>query len=129
MLFDKFNLKNIILSNRIIMAPMPRTRSKNGIMTEMNADYYQQRVSVGLIITEGTSISPTSMGYLYVPGLYNAAQTESWKQVTKAVHEKGEKIFTQLWHVGRVSHISNQPNHFQPVAPSEILAKIVWARV
>ncbi len=123
MLFEKFNLKNILLSNRIVMAPMTRTRSKNGIMTDMNAEYYQQRASVGLIITEGTSISETSMGYLYVPGIYNAAQTESWKLVTDAVHTKGGKIFTQLWHVGRVSHISNQPNHFQPIAPSAILAK------
>ena len=123
MIFDKFNLKNIELSNRIVMAPMTRTRSKNGIMTDMNALYYSQRASVGLIITEGTSISNTSMGYLYVPGIYNAAQTESWKLVTDAVHSKGGKIFTQLWHVGRVAHISNQPNHFQPVAPSAILAK------
>ncbi len=123
MLFDKFNLRNTVLENRIVMAPMTRTRSKNGIMTEMNAEYYKQRASVGLIITEGTSISDTAMGYLYVPGLYNAAQTESWKQVTHAVHTAGGKIFTQLWHVGRVSHISNQPNHFQPIAPSAILAK------
>lgn len=123
MLFSKFNLKGTELSNRIVMAPMTRTRSKNGIMTEMNALYYEQRASVGLIITEGTSISDTSMGYLYVPGIYNAAQAASWKLVTDAVHQKGGKIFTQLWHVGRVSHISNQPNHFQPVAPSAILAK------
>ncbi|MFD2599082.1 alkene reductase [Sphingobacterium corticis] len=122
-MFEKFNLKGTELSNRIVMAPMTRTRSKNGIMTEMNALYYRQRASVGLIITEGTSISDTSMGYLYVPGIYNAAQTESWKQVTDAVHADGGKIFTQLWHVGRVAHISNQPNHFQPVAPSALLAK------
>lgn len=123
MIFDKFKIKNIELSNRIVMAPMTRTRSKNGIMTAMNAEYYRQRASVGLIVTEGTSISASSMGYLYVPGLYNVAQTESWKQVTGAVHQKGGKIFTQLWHVGRVSHISNQPNHFQPIAPSAIQAK------
>lgn len=123
MLFDKFDMKDTILANRIVMAPMTRTRSKNGIMTAMNAEYYGQRATVGLIITEGTSISETSMGYLYVPGLYSAAQTESWKQVTAVVHANGGKIFTQLWHVGRVSHISNQPNHFQPVAPSAILAK------
>ena len=123
MLFDKFKLKNIELSNRIVMAPMTRTRSKNGMMTEMNAEYYRQRASVGLIVTEGTAISPTSMGYLNVPGLYHAAQTESWKKVTTAVHEQGGRIFTQLWHVGRVSHYSNQPNHFQPVAPSAIQAR------
>ncbi len=122
-LFENYRLKNIQLSNRIVMAPMTRTRSKNGIMTDMNAEYYGQRASVGLIITEGTSISDSSMGYLYVPGIYNAAQTESWKLVTKNIHDKGGKVFTQLWHVGRVSHISNQPNHFQPVAPSAILAK------
>lgn len=123
MVFDKFNLNGTTLENRIVMAPMTRTRSKNGIMIEMNAQYYKQRASVGLIITEGTSISDSSMGYLYVPGIYNAAQKESWKQVTDAVHKQGGKIFTQLWHVGRVAHISNQPNHFQPVAPSAILAK------
>lgn len=123
MIFEKFNLGKLALSNRIVMAPMTRTRSRNGIMTDMNAEYYRQRASVGLIITEGTSISASSMGYLYVPGLYNAAQTESWKKVTKAVHEQGGKIFTQLWHVGRVSHVSNQPNHFDPVAPSAIQAK------
>lgn len=122
-MFEKFNLKGTELSNRIVMAPMTRTRSKNGIMTDMNALYYRQRASVGLIITEGTSISDTSMGYLYVPGIYNAVQKESWKQVTDAVHNDGGKIFTQLWHAGRVGHISNQPNHFQPVAPSAVLAK------
>ena len=128
MIFDKFNFQNITLTNRIVMAPMTRTRSKNGIMTQMNADYYAQRSSVGLIISEGTSISETAMGYLHVPGIYNAMQTQSWKRVTEAVHEKGGKIFTQLWHVGRVSHLSNQPNHFQPVAPSAILAKesLAW---
>jgi N-ethylmaleimide reductase len=123
MIFEKFNLGKLTLSNRIVMAPMTRTRSQNGIMTDMNAEYYRQRASVGLIITEGTSISASSMGYLYVPGLYNAAQTESWKKVTKAVHDEGGNIFTQLWHVGRVSHVSNQPNHFNPVAPSAIQAK------
>lgn len=122
-IFESFKLKEVKLSSRIVMAPMTRTRSKNGIMTAMNAEYYGQRASVGLIISEGTSISESSMGYLYVPGIYNAAQTESWKQVTRAVHDKGGKIFTQLWHVGRVAHISNQPNHFQPVAPSAILAR------
>lgn len=110
------------------MAPMTRTRSRNGMMTAMNVEYYKQRASVGLIITEGTSISASSMGYLYVPGLYNSAQVESWKPVTRAVHQQDGKIFTQLWHVGRVSHISNQPNHFQPVAPSAIQAKdsLAW---
>lgn len=122
-IFEQFKLKDITLSNRIVMAPMTRSRSKNGIMTPMNAQYYAQRASVGLIITEGTSISESSMGYLHVPGIYNAAQTDSWKLVTQAVHQKGGKIFTQLWHVGRVAHVSNQPNHFQPVAPSAILAK------
>src|SRR5690606_1834678 len=128
MLFNKFDLKDLELSNRIVMAPMTRTRSHNGIMTDLNAQYYQQRASVGLIITEGTSIAASAMGYLYVPGLYNAAQTESWKKVTKAVHEKEGKIFTQLWHVGRVAHVSNQPNHFDPVAPSAIVAKdsLAW---
>ncbi|UCS92175.1 alkene reductase [Echinicola marina] len=123
MIFNNFKLGKLELSNRIVMAPMTRTRSSNGIMTDMNAEYYQQRASVGLIITEGTSVSASSMGYLYVPGLYNAAQTQSWKKVTNAVHEEGGKIFTQLWHVGRVAHISNQPNHFDPVAPSAIQAK------
>lgn len=123
MIFEKYNLEKIELSNRIVMAPMTRTRSKNGILNDDNVEYYRQRASVGLIITEGTAISPTSMGYLNIPGLYNSAQTQSWKKVTDAVHYESGKIFTQLWHVGRVSHISNQPNYFQPLAPSAIRAE------
>lgn len=110
------------LKNRIAMAPMTRTRSPHGIPTIQNSIYYAQRASVGLIITEGTAISPTSMGYMHIPGLFNAAQVKAWKPVTKAVHENNGIIFTQLWHVGRISHYSNQPNYQQPLAPSAIIA-------
>lgn len=110
------------LKNRIAMAPMTRARNRNGIPNENNALYYQQRAGAGLIITEGTAISDTSMGVLYIPGLYKDEQVEGWKQVTAAVHAAGSKIFTQLWHVGRVSHTSNQPNGQAPVSASEVQA-------
>lgn len=123
MIFDTFKLQQLELSNRIVMAPLTRTRSQNGIPNQMNVEYYRQRASVGLIISEGTAISPTSMGYLNIPGLFNAAQIKGWQKVTQAVHEEGGKIFAQLWHVGRISHVSNQPNYFQPLAPSDIQAQ------
>ncbi|MDW8848522.1 alkene reductase [Flavobacterium sp. MMLR14_040] len=111
------------LKNRIAMAPMTRARNEDGIPNENNAIYYQQRAGAGLIITEGTAISDTAKGVLYIPGLYTKEQVEGWKKVTKAVHEKGSTIFSQLWHVGRVSHTSNQPNGIAPVGPSDIQAQ------
>lgn len=111
------------VKNRIAMAPMTRARNADGIPNENNALYYAQRSGAGLIITEGTAISETAKGVLYIPGLYTAQQIEGWKKVTQAVHEKGSTIFSQLWHVGRVSHTSNQPNGIAPAGPSDIQAQ------
>lgn len=122
-IFEPFKFGSFQLKNRIAMAPMTRARNADGIPNENNAMYYSQRCGAGLIITEGTAISETSKGVLYIPGLYKKEEVEGWKKVTKAVHEKGTVIFTQLWHVGRVSHTSNQPDGIAPVGPSDIQAE------
>lgn len=123
MLFEPYYLKNIHLKNRIVMPPMTRSRAAKGdIPTELMAEYYTQRVSAGLIITEGTPISVQGRGYAWTPGIYTQEQITGWKKVTDAVHASGGKIFVQLWHVGRVSHTSLQENNQSPVAPSPILA-------
>jgi 2,4-dienoyl-CoA reductase-like NADH-dependent reductase (Old Yellow Enzyme family) len=126
-LFEPFHPKHLSLKNRIVMAPMTRARNPNGIPNELNATYYQQRTNAGLIITEGTSISPTATGVLHIPGLYTPEQVAGWKLVTAAVHAEGTKIFTQLWHVGRVSHTSNQPGGIVPVSASDIAASHSFA--
>lgn len=126
-IFQPAKLGAIEVKNRIAMAPMTRARNEDGIPKEFNAAYYAQRADAGLIITEGTAISPTSSGVLHIPGLYTSEQVEGWKLVTQAVHAKGSKIFTQLWHVGRVSHVSNQPNRQPPVAPSTLQASNSFA--
>lgn len=102
------------------MAPLTRCRSvQDNIPNELMAAYYAQRASAGLIISEATQISPLGIGYPCTPGIHNDAQVEGWKKVTKAVHDKGGKIFLQLWHVGRISHSSFHPGEL-PVAPSAI---------
>ncbi|ATL46197.1 alkene reductase [Chitinophaga caeni] len=121
-LFNPYNDKGISLKNRIVMAPMTRARNPDGIPNQMNARYYAQRAGSGLIITEGIAISDTAKGVMYIPGLYTDPQVEGWKQVTAAVHAEGSKIFAQLWHVGRVSHTSNQPGGIAPVSASDIPA-------
>lgn len=121
-IFEPATIGSLQLNNRIAMAPMTRARNADGIPNENNALYYSQRAGAGLIITEGVAISDTAKGVLYIPGLYTAEQVEGWKKVTAAVHAKGSKIFTQLWHVGRVSHTSNQPNGQAPVSSSDIQA-------
>src|SRR5690606_10956861 len=88
----------------------------------LNVEYYAQRASAGLIITEGTQITPEGKGYIQTPGIYSAAQIAGWKAVTDAVHDAGGRIFAQLWHVGRISHVSLLPNGQPPVAPSPIAA-------
>ncbi len=122
-IFKPVQTGSLDLKNRIAMAPMTRARNVNGIPNDNNALYYSQRADAGLIITEGTAISETSKGVLYIPGLYTREQIEGWKLVTDAVHQKGSKIFTQLWHVGRVSHISIQPGGVAPVGASDIQAE------
>jgi N-ethylmaleimide reductase len=109
------------LANRIVMAPLTRSRAgRDGVPGALMAEYYAQRASAGLIIAEGTNISPQGRGYALTPGIYDDAQVEGWRQVTEAVHARGGRIFPQLWHVGRVSHPSLQPGGALPVAPSAI---------
>jgi len=116
-------LKSTQLStkNRVVMAPMTRSRSTaDHVPTDIMAKYYGDRADAGLIITEGTAPSPNGVGYPRIPGIYNAAQTEAWKPVTAAVHAKGGKIFLQLMHTGRVGHPGNQPEGSVIQAPSAI---------
>lgn len=122
-LFSSYQLGNIELNNRIVMAPLTRNRAGKGLVpSEFAADYYAQRASAGLIITEATQVSPQAQGYQDTPGLYTPEQIDAWRKVTDAVHAKGGKIFVQLWHVGRISHVDLQPNGASPVAPSAIRA-------
>lgn len=122
-LFDPVKAGDLHLANRIVMAPLTRNRAPNAIPNAMMAEYYRQRASAGLLITEATAISQQGQGYADVPGLYGTEQLDGWKNVTQAVHEAGGKIVVQLWHVGRVSHNELQPGQGKPVAPSAITAK------
>jgi N-ethylmaleimide reductase len=122
-LFSGFKLGAVQLSNRVVMAPMTRSRAGAGnVPTPTMALYYKQRASAGLIITEATQIMPEGQGYVSTPGIHSQAQVEGWKAVTSAVHAEGGKIFLQLWHVGRISDSSFQPGGKLPVAPSAIAA-------
>ncbi len=122
-LFDPIHAGELHLANRIAMAPLTRNRAPGAVPRDITATYYAQRASAGLLITEATAISHQGQGYADVPGLYGTDQLDGWKKVTAAVHEKGGKIVTQLWHVGRISHESLQPEGGAPVAPSAIAAK------
>jgi N-ethylmaleimide reductase len=122
-LFDPFQAGDLQLANRIVMAPLTRNRAPDAIPTPLMAEYYTQRATAGLIISEATAISHQAQGYSDVPGLYGTEQLDGWKHVTEAVHEAGGKIVVQLWHVGRVSHTDLQPNGGKPVGPSAITAK------
>jgi N-ethylmaleimide reductase len=109
------------LPNRLIMSPMTRNRADVGnVPTAINAAYYAQRASAGLIITEATQVAPQGLGYPNTPGIHSDAQVEGWTHVTQAVHDAGGRIFLQLWHVGRISHPALQPNGELPVAPSAV---------
>ncbi len=107
--------------NRVIMAPLTRSRADNKEKkaTDLHATYYQQRASAGLIITEGSQVSPRAVGYVHTPGIHSDEQVEGWKKVTEAVHQKGSKIVIQLWHVGRISHPDFHDGEL-PLAPSAI---------
>lgn len=120
-LLTSYQLGPITLKNRVVMAPMTRSRADNpdNAATELTAQYYAQRASAGLIISEGTQVSQQGVGYINTPGIYSAAQVEGWQLVTEAVHAKEGKIFAQLWHVGRISH-PDFHNGELPVAPSAI---------
>lgn len=120
-LFSAFEIGPLRLPNRIVMAPMTRSRAGAGNVPQpMSAEYYAQRASAGLIITEATQVSPQGVGYPDTPGIHTREQVEGWKGVTEAVHQRGGRIFLQLWHVGRISHPSLQPEGSLPVAPSAI---------
>jgi 2,4-dienoyl-CoA reductase-like NADH-dependent reductase (Old Yellow Enzyme family) len=119
-LFEPLKVGALQLKNRVVMAPLTRLRgTPDHLPTPIMVDYYRQRASAGMIITEGTPVSPMGVGYAQVPGIWSAAQTELWKPVTAAVHEAGGLILAQIWHVGRVSD-STFLNGKQPVAPSPI---------
>ena len=121
-LFSPVNLGSIALKNRMVMAPLTRSRAPkdSGVPQAMNVTYYEQRATAGLIITEATPISPMGHGYPFLPGIYTSEQVAGWKKVVDAAHGKGSKMILQLWHVGRISHPSLLPNNVLPVAPSAI---------
>jgi N-ethylmaleimide reductase len=118
-LFTPLALGELQIPNRIVMAPLTRSRAGEGnVPTAMNVDYYRQRATAGLIITEATQISQQGQGYAWTPGIHTPAQIAGWSKVAQAVHGAGGRIFMQLWHVGRVSHPSFQPGGALPVAPT-----------
>ncbi len=122
-LFDPTSAGALHPNNRIVMAPLTRNRAPGAIPTPLMATHYRQRASAGLLITEATAISHQGQGYADVPGIWSDEQVAGWKQVTDAGHAAGGRIVVQLWHVGRVSHTSLQPDGQKPVAPSAIAAK------
>ncbi|SHF10638.1 N-ethylmaleimide reductase [Fodinibius roseus] len=123
-LFLPHTVGSYTTENHIVMPPMTRSRAEAGnVPTELMAEYYRQRASAGLIITEGTQISQQGQGYAWTPGIYSSEQIAGWRKVTEAVHEKDGLIFAQLWHVGRVSHTSFQPNGEAPVSSSPLVAE------
>ncbi len=123
-LFTPIRLGAYELPNRIVMAPLTRNRAGDcNVPQPLNVTYYEQRASAGLIITEASQISPQGLGYAATPGIHSAEQIAGWQPITQAVHAKGGRIFLQLWHVGRISHPSLQPEGALPVAPSAIQPK------
>ena len=119
-----YDLGPLHLPNRVVMAPMTRSRAGQGnVIAPLAREYYVQRASASLIITEATQVSQQGVGYINTPGIYSEEQVAGWSAVTRAVHEAGGRIFAQLWHVGRISHTSFQPGGQAPVAPSAIAAK------
>jgi N-ethylmaleimide reductase len=118
MLFEPFTSPALQLKNRVVMAPLTRSRAvDNNTPNDLMAEYYVQRAGAGLIITEGTSPSPNGLGYARIPGLFNAAHVAGWRKVTDGVHAQGAKIFVQLMHTGRVSHVANLPAGAKVVGP------------
>ncbi|KML19741.1 MULTISPECIES: alkene reductase [Burkholderia] len=121
-LLTSYDMSGIELANRVVMAPMTRCRAKSGVPDAQTVLYYRQRAGAGLIISEGSQISLEGTGYLYTPGIYTPEQIAGWKQVTESVHEDGGKMFVQLWHVGRMSHVSLQPDGAPPVSSVAVAA-------
>lgn len=126
-LFSPVKLGPYTLPNRMVMAPMTRLRAIGSIPNSLMATYYAQRVTAGLIVTECTMVSPLSLGYMNCPGIYSPEQVAGWRLVTDAVHERGGRIFLQLWHCGRISHPSLLGGEL-PIAPSAI-ALFPWSVV
>lgn len=125
--FKSIKLGPYVLENRIVLPPLTRSRSTQpgNIPNDLMASYYKQRSGAGFMVTEGTQIEPRGQGYAWTPGIYSSEQISGWRKVTDAVHAEGKIIFAQLWHVGRVSHTSLQPNQAAPIAPSAIAANNV----
>lgn len=122
-LFDSLKIGNLDLKNRIIYAPMTRSRADDeGVQPEIAVEYYTQRASAGLIITEATNVSPMAKGYVRTPGIYTPEQIESWRKVTDSVHAAGGKIFLQIFHTGRIALPDFLPENAQPIAPSAVKA-------
>ncbi len=120
-LFTPTRLGAVEIPNRVLLAPMTRSRAdRDGVPGPLAPLYYTQRASAGLIVTEASQVAPEGQGYILTPGIHTEAQVEGWRRVTNATHAAGGRIFLQLWHVGRVSHTSFQPNGAAPVAPSAI---------
>ena len=123
-LSDPVQLGPLVLPNRVLMAPLTRSRADaDGVPSKLAATYYSQRASAGLIVSEATQISPMGKGYINTPGIHSPEQVKAWSAIVDAVHQAGGRIFLQLWHVGRISHSSLLPNNAHPVAPSAIRAK------
>lgn len=124
---SSYKLADIDLKNHIVMSPMTRNRAINNVPNKLIAEYYGQRASAGLIVTEGTSPSPNGLGYPRIPGIFSTEQTEAWKEVTKSVHDKGGKIFVQLMHTGRVGNTYNLPEGWRVLGPSAVrLPGQIW---
>jgi N-ethylmaleimide reductase len=121
-LYTPTTLGPIALQNHMVMAPMTRSRANGNIPNALMVEYYAQRSTVGLIITEGTSSSPNGLGYPRIPGIFSADQIDGWKAIVEAVHNKGGKIFLQLMHCGRISHPLNMPEGARMIAPSAVAA-------
>ncbi len=120
-LFSAVTIGNLKLKNRMVMAPMTRNRATEGAIPQaMNVEYYRQRASAGLIITEASQVSAAGVGYPGTPGIYNEQQVAGWQKITDAVHEEGGHIYIQLWYCGRISHPDLLPDNQTPVAPSAI---------
>jgi len=122
LLFAKTMLGPLALKNRLVMAPLTRSRATGNVPNDLMARYYAQRACAGLIITEGTSPSPNGLGYVRIPGIFSMAQVAGWAHVTEAVHSLGAKFFVQLMHCGRIGHPLNLPAGARILAPSAIAA-------
>src|SRR3982074_1438606 len=123
-LFEPYKLGPLTLPNRLVMAPLTRNRAVAGMVpSPLAVEYYGQRASAGLLVTEASQVSQQGQGYQDTPGIYSKEQVAGWRKVTDRVHQRGGRIFIQLWHVGRISHVRLQENNQPPVAPSAIRPK------